>query len=319
MIILLYGQDSYRLREKLNEIISRYQTAAKGFSLRQLEAEELSLIELENELKKRSMFKEKKLVIIKNLFSSGLAKRLGDLTEAMLKSDDIFLFWEPGDISAKEPLFALLKKQAKTEEFAPLGEIGLRNWIKKEFSRYGVKISETAIIKLIAFVGNDLWRCANEIKKLVSHQQGGTVEAKEVELLVKPLIETKIFATIDAIAVKDKRRAFRLIAEHLEAGESPLYLLAMINFQFRNLLVIKDLLEKRQPYYSLAKLTGLHPFVIKKSSLQAEKFSLDELKKIYQKIFQVDNDIKRGRIEPQAALDFLVAEICSLRLCPTRK
>ena len=52
-----------------------------------------------------------------------------------------------------------------------------------------------------------------------------------------------------------------------------------------------------------------HPYVIKKTIQQARSFSLSELKKIYQKIFQVDLGIKTGKIEPETALDLFVAEI----------
>ena len=83
----------------------------------------------------------------------------------------------------------------------------------------------------------------------------------------------------------------------------------MINFQLRNLLIIKDLIEKKTPYYSILKESGLHPFVAKKTFQQAGKFSIEELKKIYQKLFQADLDIKTGKVDGQTALDLLIAEV----------
>lgn len=83
----------------------------------------------------------------------------------------------------------------------------------------------------------------------------------------------------------------------------------MINFQFRNLLIVKDLIQKYRSPYIPSKVTNLHPYVIKKSCSLAQKFTIQELKKIYQKIFQVDLDIKTGRVEPEVALDLLIAEI----------
>jgi DNA polymerase III delta subunit len=53
----------------------------------------------------------------------------------------------------------------------------------------------------------------------------------------------------------------------------------------------------------------MHPFLVKKSYEQAQKFSLVELKKIYQKIFEVDLGIKTGKIEPETALDLLISRI----------
>jgi DNA polymerase III delta subunit len=69
------------------------------------------------------------------------------------------------------------------------------------------------------------------------------------------------------------------------------------------------LIEKNQPYYSILKKTQLNPFVVKKSYQQAQRFNLQELKKIYRKIFQADLDIKTGKTEPETALDLFIAEI----------
>ena len=69
-------------------------------------------------------------------------------------------------------------------------------------------------------------------------------------------------------------------------------------FQFRNLLTVK----------SGAKLKT-HPYVLQKTIRQAKFFSFDELKKIYRRIFQVDLDIKTGKVDPNTALDLFISGI----------
>jgi len=170
---------------------------------------------------------------------------------------------------------------------------------------------------------------ANEIKKLVNFKGGpafasafagasadkkatvgkGKIEKKDVLALVKPKIETDIFKTIDAIAAKNKKEAFLLVKKHLEKGDSPSYILAMINFQFRNLLIVKDLIEKGKSLDAILKEVNLHPFVVKKSYTFSKKFEFDELKKIYQKIFQADLNIKTGKMDSKSALEMLLIEI----------
>ena len=73
--------------------------------------------------------------------------------------------------------------------------------------------------------------------------------------------------------------------------------------------MIRELIDKNRPYFLISKETKLHPYVVKKSHAQAQRFSLSELKKIYQKIFEVDLNIKTGKIDPQIALDLLIAEL----------
>jgi len=316
MIIFLYGQDTYRSRQKLNEIIEHYKKIHQsGVNLKYFVGENLNFEDFRDEILQTSMFSGKKLVIVSNVFSNS------EFKEKFLKdsqppsffekggTEDLILFYEAGEISGDDSLFKLLKKSGQSQEFKLLEGQKLKDWIKKEIEKYGAKITPQAIEKLINFVGNDSWQLSNEIKKLVSYRKDKNIQTKDIELLVKPKIETNIFKTIDAIAVGQKRKALELLKEHLAKGDSPLYLLSMINYQFRNLLIIKDLIEKNQPYYIILKKTQLNPFVVKKSYQQTNKFTLLELKKIYQKIFQVDLAIKTGRVEPETGLDMLIAEI----------
>jgi len=317
MIIFLYGPDTYRSRQKLNEIVEHYKEIHKsGLDLKFLDLEEKDFQDFKNEAQIASMFSEKKLLVLKNAFENfDLKKKFSAEIEKFAKSEEVILLYE--EEIKKDNFFQTLKKFSEYQEFQLLDGERLKNWVKKEFRKYQAKIDSAVLEKLIEFVGNDLWQMANEIKKLVAYKTGHNqittvtklcpeIEREDVELLVKSKIEIDIFKTIDAIAAKDKKRAIKLLKAHLEKGDSPLYLLSMINFQFRNLLIIKDLIEKNLSPYSF---TNLHPYVIKKSISLLGKFSFSELKKIYQKIFEVDLDIKTGKIEPEMALDLLITEI----------
>jgi len=49
--------------------------------------------------------------------------------------------------------------------------------------------------------------------------------------------------------------------------------------------------------------------VVRKSYELCQRFTLSEIKKIYQRIFLADFNIKTGKIEPQTALDVLISGI----------
>ena len=307
MIIFLYGQDTYRMREKLKEMIERYKKIHKsGLNLKYFN----DFTNLKDEIRQVPMFKEKKLAVIADVFANlDFKEKFLENKKDFLKTEDIILFYQEGEINKNNSLFKFLKKNAKSQEFKFLGGQRLKTWIKKEFDRYETEIDSGVLEKLIEYIGNDLWRMSNEIKKLASFKNNKRVRVEDVELLVRSKIETDIFKTIDAIAEKNKKQALKLLHKHLEKGDSPLYLLSMINYQFRNLLIVKDFIEKHKPYDVILKKSGLHPFVVKKTYYQSQKFTFQELKKIYQKIFKVDLDIKTGRIQPEIALDLLITEI----------
>ena len=307
MIIFLYGEDTYRMKEKLKEIIERYQKVHKsGLNLKYFD----DFTNFKDGVRQASMFKEKKLAVVTNIFANpDFKEKFYQSKKDFLSSEDIILIYEEKDFNKNNSLFKFLKKNARSQEFKFLAGQGLKTWIKKEFDRYETKIDSGVLEKLIEYIGNDLWQMSNEIRKLASFKNNKTVKVEDIELLVKSKIETDIFKTIDAIADKNKKQALNLLHKHLEKGDSPLYLLSMISYQFRNLLIIKDLIEKCKPYNVILKKSGLHPFVVKKSYYQSQKFTFQELKKIFQKIFKTDLDIKTGKIQPEIALDLLVAEI----------
>ena len=303
MIIFLYGEDTYRSRKKLEEIVAHYKEIHKsGLNLKYFDGKNADFQDIKRELQTASMFKEKKLLILTDVFSNqGLEDGFLKDAKRFVDSDNVILFYEEKGTFAKNPLFTFLKKHAQCQEFEPLTGLKIKSWLKDEFEKVKTKIDPMALELMVNFAGNDLWQLANDVQKLAAFKGGKEIAVKDIRLFVKPKLETDIFKTIDAISLKNKKQALNLLHKHLEKGDSPLYLLSMINFQFRNVLGVKDLAERGEPLSS----SGLNPFVARKSAEQARKFTYEELKKIYLKIFQIDHSIKTGKIDPQAAGDNL--------------
>lgn len=318
MILLLYGQDTYRRLQKLNEIVGHYQKIHKsGLNLKYFDFQKDTYENFETDFRNSPMFSEKRLFVLKNVglndsFKINFLKN----QKKFIDSRDIILFFED-EISERNRLFKLLKKSGKFQEFRPLKGEKLKHWTKQKFGKTKIKIGHQALTQLIDYTGNDLWRLSGEIKKLISYkikEKTPLVTREDIDLLVKPKIELDIFKTVDALALKNKKRALFLIHQHLENGDSPLYLLSMINFQFRNLLLVKTRYQatndiRMSRMSDLSRELGMHPYVARKTLEFSRRFSLEELKRIYQKIFQIDLIIKTGKVDPGIALDTFIAEI----------
>lgn len=312
MLIFLYGQDTYRSRQKLKGIIEEYKKVHQsGLNFNFFNGRELDFKDFKNQIRTMSMFREKKLAVIKDVFDNDdFKKEFLKQKKVFLQSEDIIIFHEEDKVPASDALFKFLKKEGKAQDFEFLSGLKLKEWIKKEVESRQIKIEQAAIGRLIEFVGNDLWKVSSEIDKLASYRDEATIKKEDVDLLVAPEVEADIFQTIDALAAKNRKQAIIFIHKHLEKGDSPLYLLSMIIFQFRNLLMVKD--KCKEGGYlpaGASKELGMHPYVIKKTLWQTKKFSFAELKNIYQKIFKIDQEIKTGLISPEIALDLLIAEI----------
>lgn len=313
MIIFLYGQDDFRSRLKLKEIIDQYQNVRhSGLNLFYIDFKENQFSDFKEKTETVSIFAKKRLIILSNLLTN--RDLSGDVLNYFKKNgqkhkDDVFVFFEKDKFSTDNPLFSFLNKVAKVQEFKPLSGKLLYAWAEKEVKRLKSEIDPIALKRLISSFNNDLWRLSNEIKKLVVFKNRKKIEIQDVELLTELETETNIFKTIDAIASLDRKTALRLLSQHLKNGDSPIYLLTMINYQFRNILVVKSLLQQNMSFPMILKTSRLNSFVAKKCYSLAGQFDFQRLKKIYSKILETDLKIKTGKVSPWQGLELLVSQI----------
>jgi len=304
MIYFFFGENTFLMTQEVKKLIEQSNCEVVFF-----EGKNLNYEQLKRELFQSSIFKKRKLIIIKNLLSCALKSLFLKDIEKISKLSHIILIWEEKEVSKDDIFFKTLKKIAQIKHFPLLEEEDLKNWIKKEFEKYNFKIEKDLPQKLVEFLGNDLWLISNEIKKLVTFKKKEKeVKTEDVINLIKPKIESDIFETIDAIFQKNKKRALALVQKHLQKGDDPLYLFNMIIFQLRNIILVKGLLQN-YPYNIALQKSSLPIYLFKKTFSQSAKFNLLQLKKIYHKLFQIDLMIKTGKITPQAGLIFFIADL----------
>jgi DNA polymerase-3 subunit delta len=272
-----------------------------------------------------SMFNEKKLAVIENIFGNKEAEK--DILEfcknhAIADSEDLFLMvsqiiFLAGDDKKdkkilsdfeKNELYSYLEKHSrKMEQLNFMQGAALRAWAVKEFQKRNTAIASGALEFLLANIPNDSWLLENEIEKLSLYSKNITLS--DVQLLIPQYFSPEIFTTVDALARKEKKRALELLHQHLAHGDDPFYLFSMLNFQLRNLYLLK--LAEQKKISASGSLLGMHPFVFQKTKTQARYFSLEELSSMYEKLFEADLDIKTCKVDAGTALDLFVASAFS--------
>lgn len=313
MFLLFYGQDTYRLKQKIRELKAKFISASLGdTNLAVIDGQTATFDEIVRQTLALPFLAKSRLAVVENLLTLGKKEVQEKMTALLPKvpKSTVLVFTEEGAPDRRTALFKKLNQPKQAQEFKLLEMPELIRWIKKETESRGAAIEAAAAQKLAEFVGNDLWRMSNELDKLTAYSQRLT--AKEVELLVKSQTQSNIFDLIDAVANKNQVKATRELHRLLESGEAALYLLSMIVYQFRNLLMVKDLIERSKQTLSswdLAKKLGLHPFVAQKTLNQAGRYTFGELKNIYGRLLDFDLRIKTGKIEADTALDLLVVKL----------
>lgn len=113
MIYLLYGSDTRRSREKLNEIIAEYHGKYGDLNVHKFDAEEDGEGEIKNALEASSLFSQKKLVVIRGLSKVPEKEAIFKTFEHL--KDTIVVLWER-ELS-KEEFAQILPYAVKVQEF----------------------------------------------------------------------------------------------------------------------------------------------------------------------------------------------------------
>ena len=323
MIIFLYGEDTYRSGQKLNQIKDKFlkEVDLSGMNLTTMDGAKLKFEEFNHQVKASPFLARKRMVIVKNLISDNKSKEIQKEVVELLntewknpKEDNILIFWEATDHSktkTKSALWDRLVKEKFAEQFQPLKPIQLNSWVEKEIIKKGGKIEKSSVPLLAALVGNDLWQMSGEIDKLISFCQEKPITTADIEKLVKAKFDDNIFNLVDALSNNNKKLALKLMSDQFNAESDEMYLLAMLIRQFRILLLTKDLSEKN-PHLGKEQVSrelALHPFVAQKALWQIKNFSLDKLKQIYQMLLEIDLKIKTSSLKPRVLFDLFIAQI----------
>ena len=320
MVIFLYGPDTYIIRQKLKELKNKFirQKDKSGLGITVLDGQSLDLDTFRSRLYAPGFFSDKRMIIIENLLAGAGQEILEEAMEYLKKvrqeKDNITVFVEGGTPIVKsdlqKKLFNLLKKTEHVQEFSLFSGSRLNQWIKKEITKRSGKIAGPAVNVLATATGPDLWRLSSEVDKLVAYCGTHLITLEVVNLLVKAKLDENIFHLVDAVGMKDKKSALKFLKDQLAAGISLSYLFGMLVRQFRILLQVRELLSQGDSnQWSLAKKLGLHPYVAKKSLVQARHFTKQELKKIYQKLLTIDAKIKTTPVDPGVLLDLLIVSV----------
>jgi len=264
------------------------------------------------------LFGPKRLIIVERFFGKERGDGLGEViadflaTSADDKRGNSLIFWDE-DITEKslnkiqKGIFTLLVKQKYSENFDYLDKTQLKHWLAKTLAVSHKKITTEAADFMVQQIGPDLWQLQNEADKLAAAPEK-EITLDLVKKFVSPSPEEEIWPLVDALAVKNKKAALKLLRDQLDIGNDALSIFGMLVRQYRILLMVGDTLGGRSSVdsFSLAKELKIHPFVCQKAIRQVKNYTLEELKNIYQQLLNIDIKIKTTSVNPEVLLDLLI-------------
>ena len=197
-------------------------------------------------------------------------------------------------------------------EFNPLSDAELSRWIDKTLRGKGLTIEPSALQFLVEYTDPRPEALINELEKLACFKPGGLITSKDITDVVIPCNDYNLYKMTDAVVAGDVNTALTLLSGMLSQREEPIFLLAAIARQYRQLLKCKLLLEKKTPKPEIISLLGIRDFVFSRLSASCQKMSEAQLKQAVDLCYMTDEGLKTGKAFDEAALHALILSLCRL-------
>ena len=329
MLHVFYGEDSFSVRQRLDELRSSLDTDGMLTSnTTVLDGAKTSLAEVTAACDTVPFLSAHRLVIVEGLLSrlggAGRGRRGGrppaaaapwlplvEYVSRMPPSAHLLLV--DGQVKAGNPLLEALKGKGDIREFRPLDlrADAVPRWVQNRARSLGLTLTPGAVRLLANFVGNDLWTMAGELEKLSVYAGGRPVGEDDVRALVTAVRQTSVFALVDAIVEGRPTAGVRLLRQMLRQESSALHILAMIQRQMRLLAVAGEMLDAGASSRRIGEALRLQGFALQKLLEQAPRYPPARLRAAFQRLLEADLHVKRGIYHDELALELLVNDLAA--------
>ncbi|SDW53204.1 DNA polymerase III, delta subunit [Alicyclobacillus hesperidum] len=281
--------------------IARFDFEEDGFEQARLELDTLSF------------FSEKALVHVRNcvaLTSQGKSGSDAEALEAYFENPApgrvLVLSTVADKLDERKRITKAAKRHVVVQCTTPKEPEALRR-LKRFANERGMNITEEAIHELWRRVGS-MTHCMNEMEKLSVYALDRRIERADVEQLVARSVEDSVFDWIDCVAQGQIAAALTSLQGLARQGYDPLALMALLARQIRMMGLAKTHGDGRETLDQLAKRASVHPFAMRVAAKQAQRFALRDLEMLTRRIADSEYDVKRGRRDPQQALETILMQ-----------
>lgn len=154
----------------------------------------------------------------------------------------------------------------------------------------------------------DYSRIMNELDKISILINEYNVKIEDLPKIIQKhnLIYKKpqdvIFNLIDSVVSFDMTNAFRLLQESYDSGEHPLVILSLLFTRYRDLLALKGVENGK----NASNETGINYYVVNNLWPISKQYKVSEITYILKNIYDYQNKIKQGKVDPYIAVNYII-------------
>ena len=301
---LVLGEDDFLAERATKAVIA---AAGEGVEVTTLRAGDVSEGEIAMATSP-SLFAEDRVVVVKHAELAGKEPTAILLKACVDPAPGITLVIEHTGGGRQKAMVSKFAKAAEVHTADPLKDNERRTWLMEEFRRHGVRPTPDVAAAVLESVGSDLRELASAVSQLVSDTEGElTVES--VRAYYVGVAEVAGFDIADQAVAGRADRALASTRRALQLGTSPVSIAAALA---RKVGDIAKLHGVRGNPDQLARIVGMHPYVVKKTMQVARQWSGDAVSHAVIIVSDLDAEVKGQGGDPEFALENAVRRIAEL-------
>jgi len=290
-IYFLMGDEPYyidRITEYLeNNLLTEDE---KGFNQMVLYGRETTIEDIVGNSKRYPMMAERQVVIVKEAQElSRFIEKLEPYAENPQPTTVLVIAYKYKTLDKRKRLIKAIDKIGLVYESKKMYENQVGQWINRVLQGKGYGIEPKANAMLVAFLGNDLSRIANELTKLeIIIPKGTTITPNHIEENIGFSKEFNIFEFRKAIGDKNQSKAYQIASYFSQnTKDSPLVLVNGQVFAFFSGLLLYHGLKDKSPS-NVAKVLRVNPYFVNDYVGAAKNYPMRKVSSIVAKLRDID-------------------------------
>jgi len=315
LIFVFYGNDSYIIKSKTNQLIKKYDI--DEFNIAYYDIEEAEIEEAINDASTMPFMAEKKAVIIKNCYlltSTKPTKEFAQNIDAVLRyinqpsSDTVLIIQVPyPTLDERKALTKAIKRVAKVEQCEPMDEMDASSWIRRQLGKKNIKIDKDALDEFLKRIEGKTEVLVSEMTKLLLYAEDqDNINLKMIETIITKNVEDNVYEITNQLLVRNQEKALEIYRDLVMHSEDPLRILGILVNKYREIFHVKQLLAEGkkqtdiQDYFNASR--GRAYYMLK----NANAVDLDTVKTHLKKLETIDYQIKTGQIDKNLGIELFI-------------
>ncbi|MBO4411429.1 MAG: DNA polymerase III subunit delta [Lachnospiraceae bacterium] len=304
-VYLIFGNEPYLVLDAKQKLFS----AAAGedqMNSRVLVNQETSVDELRDFTDTVPFFAEKRVLLLDECLSSlnsdpNLVPWIESLPETAL------VIFAEREVDKRTKFYKSVLKIGTVAELNHLEGKERSDWVLKMLGQRKIRITKNAFDLLIESLPESMEATVFEVGKLCDYVgERREIYPEDVEAIITPKIENRIFKLVDAAVNGRKEETFSLYFDLVALKEAPLRIMALIGKELMRRLTARKMSEEGASFSEIAGTIGIPEFALKRILNQPGKLSVKELAEASERALEYEQAVKSGDLGEAASVELLL-------------